>query len=85
VQPFFYTVEIVYLSFEITLLLLIGRAGNGRVALQIILKKLNDIEEAIKFCRETGDQTLWAKLIEESEGNPGKNKKTTNNFRKNFL
>jgi hypothetical protein len=50
---------------------LIGRAGNGRVALQIILEKLNDIEEAINFCRETGDQTLWTKLIEQSVDKPG--------------
>jgi len=49
---------------------LYGRAGNGRVALQIILEKLNDIEEAIKFCRETGDQTLWKTLIEQSVNNP---------------
>ncbi|CAF1151020.1 unnamed protein product [Rotaria sordida] len=49
---------------------LYGRAGNGRVALQIILEKLNDIEEAIKFCRETGDQTLWATLIEQSVDKP---------------
>jgi hypothetical protein len=48
-----------------------GRAGNGRVALQIILEKLNDVEEAIKFCRETGDQTLWTKLIEQSKDKPG--------------
>ncbi len=54
---------------------IIGRAGNGRVALQIILEKLNDIEEAIKFCRETGDQTLWTKLIEQSVNKPGKDKK----------
>ncbi|CAF3554410.1 unnamed protein product [Rotaria sp. Silwood1] len=49
---------------------LYGRAGNGRVALQIILEKLNDIEEAIKFCRETGDQALWTKLIEQSVDKP---------------
>jgi hypothetical protein len=54
---------------------MIGRAGNGRVALQIILEKLHDIEEAIKFCRETGDQTLWTKLIEQSVDKPGKDKK----------
>jgi len=50
----------------------LGRAGNGRLALQIILVQLNDIEEAIKFCRETGDQTLWTILIEQSVNKPGK-------------
>jgi hypothetical protein len=51
---------------------LLGRAGNGRVALQIILEKLNDIEEAINFCRETGDKKLWAELIEKSVNKSGK-------------
>ena len=50
----------------------LGRAGNGRVALQIILNELKDIETAIDFCRETGDQTLWPILIEESKNKPGK-------------
>ncbi|UJR09415.1 hypothetical protein I4U23_013656 [Adineta vaga] len=49
---------------------LYGRAGNGRVALQIILNELKDIETAIDFCRETGDQTLWPILIEESKNKP---------------
>ncbi|CAF0783646.1 unnamed protein product [Adineta ricciae] len=49
---------------------LYGRAGNGRVALQTILDKLNDIEGAIAFCRETGDQTLWPVLIEASQNKP---------------
>ncbi len=40
--------------------------------MQIILEKLNDIEEAIRFCRETGDQTLWTRLIEQAEEKPGK-------------
>ena len=42
------------------------------MALQIILEQLNDIEAAIEFCRETGDQTLWTRLIEQSVGKPGK-------------
>jgi len=60
---------------EENLNIILGRAGNGRVALQIILEKLNDIEEAIKFCRETGDQTLWTKLIEQSVDKPGEDRK----------
>ena len=54
-----------------TPLSVVGRAGNGRVALQIILEKLNDIEAAIEFCRELGDQTLWPRLIEQAENKPG--------------
>ena len=53
---------------------ILGRAGNGRVALQIILEKLNDIEAAIEFCRETGDQGLWMKLIEQAENKPGRDR-----------
>ncbi|CAF3876112.1 unnamed protein product [Rotaria magnacalcarata] len=49
---------------------LYGRAGNGPVALQIILEQLHDIEEAIKFCRETGSEQLWTRLIEQSVGKP---------------
>ena len=49
----------------------IGRAGNGRMALQIILDQLKDIEEAIHFCRETGDQSLWTILIDYSKDKPG--------------
>ncbi|CAF1302705.1 unnamed protein product [Adineta steineri] len=49
---------------------LCGRSGNGRVALQIILNELNDIEEAIQFCRETGDKKLWDTLIEQSINRP---------------
>ncbi|CAF5127422.1 unnamed protein product, partial [Rotaria socialis] len=45
--------------------------GNGPVALQIILEQLHDIEEAIKFCRETGSEQLWTRLIEQSVGKPG--------------
>ncbi|CAF4148596.1 unnamed protein product, partial [Adineta steineri] len=49
---------------------LCGRSGNGRVALQIILNELKDIEAAIEFCRETGDKKLWDTLIEQSIDKP---------------
>lgn len=41
------------------------------MALQIILEQLKDIEEAIPFCRETGDQSLWTILIDYSKDKPG--------------
>lgn len=53
----------------------LGRAGNGRTALQIILEELKDIEEAIYFCRETGDQALWATLIDYSKDKPSTNRR----------
>jgi hypothetical protein len=68
---FLYGISFCFLYF-VWKYLLLGRAGNGRVALQIILEKLNDIEEAINFCRETGDKKLWAELIEKSVNKPGK-------------
>lgn len=49
---------------------LYGRAGNGPVALQIILKELKDIQLAISFCRETGSRNLWESLIQQSRDKP---------------
>ena len=50
----------------------LGRAGNGLVALQIILKELKDIQLAIQFCRETGSKNLWETLIQQSKDRPGR-------------
>lgn len=49
---------------------LYGRAGNGTVALRIILNELKDIQLAISFCRETGSKPLWESLIQQSRDKP---------------
>jgi vacuolar protein sorting-associated protein 41 len=45
---------------------LLGRMGNTREALSIIIHKLNNIQKAIDFCREHDDIDLWNDLINES-------------------
>ena len=71
VKSFFFMVSCEERSVDSWFHSVLERAGNGRVALQIILKQLHDIEEAIRFCRDTGDQSLWNALIQESVDKPG--------------
>ncbi|XP_046959618.1 vacuolar protein sorting-associated protein 41 homolog [Vanessa cardui] len=49
---------------------LLGRIGNTREALQIIIEKLNDINQAINFCQEHNDKELWTDLIMHTVGKP---------------
>lgn len=47
-----------------------GRIGNTREALQIIIEKLNDINQAINFCQEHNDKELWTDLIKQTVDKP---------------
>ena len=49
---------------------ILGRMGNTREALRIIIDKMNDINAAIEFCKEHGDSDLWAELMDISVSNP---------------
>nr|QHN70704.1 light [Limenitis arthemis astyanax] len=49
---------------------LLGRIGNTREALQIIIEKLNDINQAIYFCQEHNDKELWTDLIKQTVDKP---------------
>ncbi|KAJ2939148.1 hypothetical protein O0L34_g8460 [Tuta absoluta] len=49
---------------------LLGRIGNTREALQIIIEKLNDINQAINFCQEHNDKELWSDLIKQTVTKP---------------
>uniref|UniRef100_A0A1Q3FE53 Vacuolar protein sorting-associated protein 41 homolog n=1 Tax=Culex tarsalis TaxID=7177 RepID=A0A1Q3FE53_CULTA len=49
---------------------LLGRMGNTREALSIIIHKLKDIQMAIDFCKEHDDMDLWNDLINESVEKP---------------
>lgn len=49
---------------------LLGRMGNTREALSIIIHKLKDIQMAIEFCKEHDDMDLWNDLINESVEKP---------------
>lgn len=49
---------------------LLGRIGNTREALQIIINQLNDINQAINFCQEHNDKELWTDLIKRTIDKP---------------
>ncbi|XP_023945852.1 vacuolar protein sorting-associated protein 41 homolog [Bicyclus anynana] len=49
---------------------LLGRIGNTREALQIIIDKLQDINQAIYFCQEHNDRELWTDLIKHTIDKP---------------
>lgn len=49
---------------------LLGRMGNTKEALSIIIQNIKDIQIAIEFCKENDDKDLWNDLIEESLNKP---------------
>ncbi|XP_013188237.1 vacuolar protein sorting-associated protein 41 homolog [Amyelois transitella] len=49
---------------------LLGRIGNTREALQIIIEQLHDIKQAINFCQEHNDKELWTDLIKQTVDKP---------------
>ncbi|XP_064456736.1 vacuolar protein sorting-associated protein 41 homolog isoform X2 [Ornithodoros turicata] len=49
---------------------LLGRMGNTKQALQHIMEKLSDVQQAITFCKENNDIDLWKDLIAYSLDKP---------------
>ncbi|XP_014241580.1 vacuolar protein sorting-associated protein 41 homolog [Cimex lectularius] len=49
---------------------LLGRIGNTKEALELILTSIGDIERAIDFCKEHDDEELWEDLISFSLDKP---------------
>ncbi|KAL3690864.1 hypothetical protein R1sor_004515 [Riccia sorocarpa] len=49
---------------------LLGRMGNTKEALSLIIHKLQDMEEAIKFIAAQHDEELWEELINQSLRHP---------------
>ncbi|XP_071450795.1 vacuolar protein sorting-associated protein 41 homolog isoform X2 [Hetaerina americana] len=49
---------------------LLGRIGSTREALNLITKKLQDIKEAVNFCKQHYDMELWEDLITYSLDKP---------------
>ncbi|KAL2623253.1 hypothetical protein R1flu_003458 [Riccia fluitans] len=49
---------------------LLGRMGNVKEALGLIINKLQDMEEAIKFISAQHDEELWEELINQSLRHP---------------
>lgn len=49
----------------------LARMGNTRDALRLIMSQLNDIDQAIEFCKTYDDPELWEQLIGHSLAKPG--------------
>ncbi|CED82100.1 Pyridoxalphosphate-dependent enzyme/predicted threonine synthase [Phaffia rhodozyma] len=49
---------------------LLGRMGNNKDALMLIIERLNDVQRAIEFAREQNDEDLWEDLLHYSENKP---------------
>ncbi len=49
---------------------LLGRIGNTKEALQLLINKIGNMNEAIIFCKEHEDPELWEELAERSLSNP---------------
>ncbi|CAG2062815.1 unnamed protein product [Timema podura] len=50
-------------SFYPEMIYLLDRIGNTKEALELITKELQNIEQAIEFCKEHDDMELWEDLI----------------------
>ncbi|KAL1558191.1 Vacuolar protein sorting-associated protein 41 [Salvia divinorum] len=49
---------------------ILGRMGNAKQALTVIINKLGDIEEAIEFVSNQHDDELWEELIKQCMNKP---------------
>lgn len=49
---------------------LLGRMGNNKKALTLIIEKLGDVRQAIEFAKEQADDDLWEDLLMYSESRP---------------
>ncbi|KAG6901193.1 hypothetical protein C0995_015507 [Termitomyces sp. Mi166 len=49
---------------------LLGRMGNNKKALMLIIERLGDVQRAIEFAKEQGDDDLWEDLLKYSETRP---------------
>ncbi|KAK6166083.1 hypothetical protein SNE40_022857 [Patella caerulea] len=49
---------------------LLGRMGNIKQALQLIMERMHDVDHAIEFCKEQLDDELWEDLLNFSMGKP---------------
>eukprot|EP00249_Psilotum_nudum_P017659 c26429_g1_i1 orf=295-3261(+) len=49
---------------------ILGRMGNSREALSLIIKELQDMQEAVEFVAAQHDDELWEELIKQSLSSP---------------
>ncbi|GAB6021658.1 Vacuolar protein sorting-associated protein 41 [Chamberlinius hualienensis] len=59
-------------KFQMTqeMVFLLGRMGNTKQALRLIVEDLQDVDKAIEFCKEHDDKDLWEDLINSSLDKP---------------
>lgn len=50
---------------------LLGRMGNNKQALTLIIERMGDVYRAIDFAKEQSDDDLWEDLLKYSETRPG--------------
>lgn len=49
---------------------LLGRMGDNKKALMLIIKRLDDVQRAIDFAKEQKDYELWEDLLAYSMDKP---------------
>jgi len=49
---------------------LLGKMGNNKQALTLIIERLGDVQRAIEFAKEQNDDDLWEDLLRYSETRP---------------
>ena len=50
---------------------ILERMGQIKKALQLVLHAINDVEQAMEFCKKHNDKDLWEDLIQFSLSKPG--------------
>ncbi|MBW0462781.1 hypothetical protein O181_002496 [Austropuccinia psidii MF-1] len=58
------------LDFVSEMVYLLGRMGNNRKALFLIIDRIGDVQRAIEFAKEQNDDDLWEDLLRYSETRP---------------
>jgi hypothetical protein len=49
---------------------LLGRMGNNKQALMLIIERLGDVNRAIEFAKEQADDDLWEDVLAYAESRP---------------
>ncbi|OWT37452.1 vacuolar protein sorting 41 [Cryptococcus neoformans Bt1] len=57
-------------DYVLEMVFLLGRMGNNKRALMLLIERLGDVERAIEFAKEQADEDLWEDLLAYSESRP---------------
>ncbi|KAJ3568468.1 hypothetical protein NP233_g5698 [Leucocoprinus birnbaumii] len=71
----YYNLEMAYevcneRNLVLEMVFLLGRMGNNKKALHLIIERLGDVQRAIEFAKEQSDDDLWEDLLKYSETRP---------------